>query len=821
MPNFIYNGTDPVDGAVLIADTNTPPVANNDTYFITARSFATDPGLIVEAPGVLANDTDVDLQPLSAIKLTDPTSGTVTLDANGRLEYFPNLGFFGQDFFTYKANDGLDDSNVATVFLNVQPRLSIPTNLTATAGGTVTVPVFIDNPNPSGQAGGGIVGVSVALNFDHTVFTVDFISPGVPNVLTGTATPGWQMAINVPEPDNGELAVSLSNSIPNDNTTLGSVVLITFNVSPTAPPGTYPFNLVATNSPQGNDASTHVDTLAGDLPLRPEVTDGADAGVDGAVTIEAAASFIITAPPTATAGDDFDFTIVAVDSLNNTATGYTGTVQFTSTDPQAVLPNDVTLVAGVGIFQATFKTAGPQVIIAIDTVVPTATGTSNTVAVSAAAATHFTVVGSPPSSTAGQNVAFTVTALDEFNNTADGYTGTVQFTSTDPLATMPLDSTLTNGQGVFNIALKQVGPQTVTATDSTTLSIDGTSNTITVAAAAAANFSVVATPSSVTAGNNVSVTVTARDAFNNTATSYTGTVEFTSTDPQASPLLDSTLSAGSGIFIVTLKTAGPQTITATDATTPSINGTSNTVTVVAAAAVNFSVVATPSSVTAGNNVSVTVTARDAFNNTATSYTGTVEFTSTDPQAAPLLDSTLSAGSGIFIVTLKTAGPQTITATDATTPSINGTSNTVTVVAAAAVNFSVVATPSSVTAGNNVSVTVTARDAFNNTATSYTGTVEFTSTDPQASPLLDSTLTRGKRYLHCDAKDCWSTNDHGHGRNDAKHQRHEQHRDRGRRSGRQLLRGRHAFQRDRGQQYQRHGHGPRCLQQHSHQLHGHG
>ena len=423
----------------------------------------------------------------------------------------------------------------------------------------------------------------------------------------------------------------------------------------------------------------------------------------------------------------------------------------------------------------TLKTAGPQTITATDATTPSINGTSNTVTVVAAAAVNFSVVATPSSVTAGNNVSVTVTARDAFNNTATSYTGTVEFTSTDPQAAPLLDSTLSAGSGIFIVTLKTAGPQTITATDATTPSINGTSNTVTVVAAAAVNFSVVATPSSVTAGNNVSVTVTARDAFNNTATSYTGTVAFTSTDPQASPLLDSTLSAGSGIFIVTLKTAGPQTITATDATTPSINGTSNTVTVVAAAAVNFSVVATPSSVTAGNNVSVTVTARDAFNNTATSYTGTVEFTSTDPQASPLLDSTLSAGSGIFIVTLKTAGPQTITATDATTPSINGTSNTVTVVAAAAANFSVVATPSSVTAGNNISVTVTARDAFNNTATSYTGTVEFTSTDPQASPLLDSTLTRGKRNLHCDPKDCGSTNDYGHGRNDAKHQRHEQHR----------------------------------------------
>jgi hypothetical protein len=75
-------------------------------------------------------------------------------------------------------------------------------------------------------------------------------------------------------------------------------------------------------------------------------------------------------------------------------------------------------------------------------------------------------------------------------------------------------------------------------------------------------------------------------------------------------------------------------------------------------------------------VSLMVTALDASNNVVTRYSGTVHFASTDGQAALPANSTLMSGTGTFSVTLKTAGGQTITATDAATASITGTSNSI-------------------------------------------------------------------------------------------------------------------------------------------------
>src|SRR5439155_998046 len=102
--------------ALTINPVNDAPVAAND-------GFATDEdtALTVTAPGVLGNDTDVDSPVLTAVVVTGPSHGTLTLDADGGFTYTPAGNFNGSDSFTYKANDGQADSNVATVALTINP----------------------------------------------------------------------------------------------------------------------------------------------------------------------------------------------------------------------------------------------------------------------------------------------------------------------------------------------------------------------------------------------------------------------------------------------------------------------------------------------------------------------------------------------------------------------------------------------------------------------------------------------------------------------------------------------------------------------------
>ena len=68
---------------------------------------------------MLANDTDAQSNPLSAIQVAGPSHGALTLNSNGSFSYVPTGGYTGADSFTYKANDGSLDSNVVTVSITV------------------------------------------------------------------------------------------------------------------------------------------------------------------------------------------------------------------------------------------------------------------------------------------------------------------------------------------------------------------------------------------------------------------------------------------------------------------------------------------------------------------------------------------------------------------------------------------------------------------------------------------------------------------------------------------------------------------------------
>jgi hypothetical protein len=493
-------------------------------------------------------------------------------------------------------------------------------------------------------------------------------------------------------------------------------------------------------------------------------TDSAKNTVTGSasLTVSAASAThlqVSAYPSPTTAGAAHNFTVTALDQFNNVATGYTGTVHFTSSDSQPVLPADFIFAganAGVHTFSATLKAAGTQSITATDTVTGTITGTQSSITVSPAAATHFSVSGFASTTTAGTAHNFTITALDAFGNIATGYTGTVAFTSNDTQAVLPANFAFTAanaGTHAFSATLKTAGTRSITATDTVTGTINGAQTGITVSAAAASRFLVSGFTSPTTAGVAHNLVVTAQDAFGNTATGYIGTASFTSSDAQAVLPASYTFVAGdSGVhtFSATLKTTGTQSITATDTTTSTIKGTQSSITVNAAAATSLTVSGYASPTVAGVAHNFTVTARDAFGNVAGGYTGTVNFTSTDSK--PVLPANYTfvaadAGSHTFSATFKTAGAQSVTATDTVAGAIKGTQSGITVNPAAASRLVVANFPGTTTAGVSQSFKVTAQDAFGNTATGYTGIIAFISSDAQAVLPAQYTFTGADAGAH--------------------------------------------------------------------------
>lgn len=468
----------------------------------------------------------------------------------------------------------------------------------------------------------------------------------------------------------------------------------------------------------------------------------------------AADNLRITPVASQVAGAPFTIRVTARNG-GSTDTSYTGTVQFSSTDGTATLPGNYTFVAGDnGVHDftlgVTLRTSGSQDVEVTDTVLTA----SRTVTVNPAAAASLTLTGVPGSLTAGTASTVTVTARDAFSNTATGYTGTVDFTSTDGAASLPANYTFVggdNGVRVFTsgVTLRTAGSQDVTITDVGTPALTD-DQTATVNAAAAASLTLTGLPGSLTAGTSSTVTVTALDTFGNPASGYTGTVHFTSTDGAATVPTDYTFVGGdNGVHVftagVTLRTANSRTVTVTDVGTPAFTDT-ETVTINSGAAASLTLTGLPGSLTAGTASTVTVTVRDGFSNLASGYTGTVNFTSTDGAATLPANYTFVGGDNgahVFTsgVTLRTAGSRDVTVTDVGTPALTD-DQTVTVNAGAATSLTITGVPGSLVAGTLSTVTVTARDGSGNPATGYTGTVHFTSTDPQAVLPADYTFLAG-------------------------------------------------------------------------------
>lgn len=109
-------GTDAAAVTVGVSNVNDAPVANNDNYSTNQDTTLT----ALPANGVLANDADIDGPALAAVLVSGPSNASAfALNADGSFSYTPLPGFTGVDSFDYRADDGPDDSNIATATITV------------------------------------------------------------------------------------------------------------------------------------------------------------------------------------------------------------------------------------------------------------------------------------------------------------------------------------------------------------------------------------------------------------------------------------------------------------------------------------------------------------------------------------------------------------------------------------------------------------------------------------------------------------------------------------------------------------------------------
>ncbi len=376
------NGVAPAATQTVTIKITGAPVAANDAYTTNE-----DTALNVAAPGVLANDTDAADNQLTAVKVSDPAHGTVTLNSNGSFTYTPAANFNGTDSFTYKANNGTFDSNTANVNINVTaiptptptPSPS-PTPVPDTTAPTVTINQAADQSDPTGSSP---INFTVVFSESVTNFaTGDVTLSGTAGATTATVT-GSGTTYNVAVTGmvrSGTVIATINAGVATDaagnaNTASTSTDnTVTYNVPPMSPVFTsgappngtvgtaYTFTFTASGTPSPTFSVTSGTAPAG-LSL------AADGTLSGTPTTAGTFTFTVTASngvaPDATqtvtinvaGGGTIQFSVAAYNTreqdgaaiITVTRTGGSSgaaTVRYATSDGTATASSDYTATSG-------------------------------------------------------------------------------------------------------------------------------------------------------------------------------------------------------------------------------------------------------------------------------------------------------------------------------------------------------------------------------------------------------------------------------------------------------------------------------------------
>src|SRR5665213_1077179 len=198
---------------INITPVNDPPVANNDTY-ITLEDV---PLIVPAASGILANDTDVEGDPLTAVLVGNVSHGVLNLNTNGGFTYLSATNYNGSDSFTYRANDGTTNGNLATVTINITPVNDPPVANNDSYTTPEDVPLIVPTA--------GILANDTDVEGDPlTAFLVSNGSHGSVN-LNADGSFSYTPSTNYNGTDSFTYLVA-------DGQTIGNIATVTINVTP-------------------------------------------------------------------------------------------------------------------------------------------------------------------------------------------------------------------------------------------------------------------------------------------------------------------------------------------------------------------------------------------------------------------------------------------------------------------------------------------------------------------------------------------------------------------------------------------------------------
>jgi uncharacterized repeat protein (TIGR03803 family) len=701
--------------------------------------------------------------------------GTLTIAAVAGVATFSNLSITTVGSYTIKAADGAlatATSSSFTVSAAAASKLVFaqqPTN--ATAGATISPAVTVDVEDQYGNIVTGntsSVTLSVASGPGTLGGTVTVAAvAGVATFSNLSITTAGAYTIKAAD---GSLTTATSSSFTISPAAASKVVFIQQPTSTTAGATISPAPSVAIEDQYGNVVTSATSSvtigiagsgtlwgttvvnavngvatfsninehLTGTFQLQASVS-GLTVGTSSSFTISpAAATTLIFAqqPTNVTAGSTISpaVTVDIEDTFGNIVTTNTSSVTVAVATGPGTLGGTVTVAAvnGVATFSTlSITTAGSYTLGAADGSLTGATSGSFTV--SPAAASKLGFAQQPTNVAAGSTIspAVTVDVEDQYGNIVTGNTSNV----TLAVASGPgsLGGTLTvaavTGVATFsNLSATTAGAYTIKATDGALTS--ATSNSFTVAPAAASKLVFNQQPTNVTAGSTITpaVTVDVEDQYGNIVTSNTSNVTLAVASGPGTLGGTLTVAAVNGVATfssLSITTAGSYTLSSTDGSLTS--ATSSSFTASPAAASKLAFVQQPTNVQPGATItpSPTVAIEDQYGNVVTSNTSSVTMAVASGPGSLSGTLTVAAVSGVATfsnLSLTTSGSYTLKGTDGALASV--TSSGFTVGTSTASKLAFVQQPTNVAAGSAISpaVTVAVEDQFGNVVTGNTSSV---------------------------------------------------------------------------------------------------
>ena len=409
-----------------------------------------------------------------------------------------------------------------------------------------------------------------------------------------------------------------------------------------------------------------------------------------------------TGTPTAqTVGVAFNVTVRACDNTWTTVTSVTNAIQILSSDASATLPAPAQLVAGVRTFSVTFNAGGTFTVFSHDQTDGTIPdGASSSVSALVLQGFVFSTINQK-NQYADQSMGITVRAVNPSGQTVTGFSGQVhlkEITSYGDGRTSPEYVTLSAGTWSGSVTNYRADETSINRGNVNLYAYldnapqkNGTSDPFTVHPGPLARVQIVVpgesplpgsvsgktgSPATQSAGRAFNVNVWATDAYWNPVPSGDN-VRITSSDAAASTPVTGTLTNGTRLFTLSLGTVGTQTLTVSDLTNGSIQGTTSPgIAVIPSGVDHFEISAVASPQVAGVPVAVTIRATDANGNTIPNYAGDAVLQA-NTGVGSILPEFVTFANGVWagpMVFKGSGGAVSFTASDFSAPPHTGTSN---------------------------------------------------------------------------------------------------------------------------------------------------